>query len=187
MAILGVIRQLKEQETELHAPALASSGFGMFNSWKRQARTTARDVFDGLEDKLKFNKVTSVELEGLHTYLKAYAYKTGAGYTLLITDTAEELSYEDQKGLLTNLLLPSNALKTIFDAPGEYKRTKVDAVLEKIEDVKGTVVEIIGKTVERGEKLEALLDKTEHLKVQSDEFYKTSKAMNSWCPSCSIM
>lgn len=70
-------------------------------------------------------------------------------------------------------------LKTMMEHatqfPGEY--SKVANVSAKVDAVKATMTENIGRMLDRGEKLELLTDKTENLMSEADRFQKTGKQL----------
>jgi len=57
--------------------------------------------------------------------------------------------------------------------------TKVAAVQKKVSEVKNIMVDNIEKVLERGEKIELLVDKTDNLRFQADKFHKTGKQLRS--------
>ncbi|KAK9867853.1 hypothetical protein WJX84_009201 [Apatococcus fuscideae] len=57
--------------------------------------------------------------------------------------------------------------------------TKVAAVQKKVDEVKNIMVDNIEKVLERGEKIELLVDKTDNLRFQADKFHKTGKQLRS--------
>ena len=57
--------------------------------------------------------------------------------------------------------------------------SKVAAVQKKVDEVKGIMVENIERVLERGERIELLVDKTDSLRFQADRFHKTGRALRS--------
>ncbi|CAD7700981.1 unnamed protein product [Ostreobium quekettii] len=57
--------------------------------------------------------------------------------------------------------------------------SKVAAVQRKVDEVKNIMVENIEKVLERGEKIELLVDKTDDLRFQAEKFHKTGKHLRS--------
>jgi vesicle-associated membrane protein 72 len=57
--------------------------------------------------------------------------------------------------------------------------SKVVAVQKKVDEVKGIMVENIERVLERGEKIELLVDKTDNLRFQADKFHKTGRALRT--------
>lgn len=57
--------------------------------------------------------------------------------------------------------------------------SKVAAVQKKVDEVKNIMVENIEKVLERGEKIELLVDKTDNLRFQADKFHKTGRQLRS--------
>jgi vesicle-associated membrane protein 7 len=55
----------------------------------------------------------------------------------------------------------------------------LSAVKNQIEDVKGVMVENIEKVLERGEKIELLVDKTDRLNQQAFQFVSNSKKLRT--------
>ncbi len=54
-------------------------------------------------------------------------------------------------------------------------------VRSALDDTKGVLVQTIDQLLERGEKLDDLLDKTKDLSDSSKRFYKEAKKTNSCC------
>ena len=67
---------------------------------------------------------------------------------------------------------------TYFNS-GEADRTidNIGAVKSQIEDVKGVMVQNIEKVLERGEKIELLVDKTDQLNQQAFRFESSSRSL----------
>lgn len=59
--------------------------------------------------------------------------------------------------------------------PEQY--SKVHSVAKKVEEVKGIMAENIDKALARGEKMELLADKTDHLAFEADRFMKTGREL----------
>lgn len=57
--------------------------------------------------------------------------------------------------------------------------SKVAAVQKKVDEVKNIMVENIERVLERGEKIELLVDKTDNLRFQADKFHKTGRQLRS--------
>ncbi|KAL3149859.1 hypothetical protein ABBQ38_013680 [Trebouxia sp. C0009 RCD-2024] len=57
--------------------------------------------------------------------------------------------------------------------------TKVAAVQKKVDEVKNIMVDNIERVLERGEKIELLVDKTDNLRFQADKFHKTGRQLRS--------
>lgn len=57
--------------------------------------------------------------------------------------------------------------------------SKVASVQKKVDEVKGIMVENIERVLERGEKIELLVDKTDNLRFQADKFHKTGRALRT--------
>jgi len=60
-----------------------------------------------------------------------------------------------------------------------YSDSKLTVINEKLDDVKNTVVETIDNIMERGEKLEGLVDKTEQLDSAAFLFHKNAKQLKN--------
>lgn len=56
---------------------------------------------------------------------------------------------------------------------------KVASVQRQVDEVKSIMVDNIEKVLERGEKIELLVDKTDNLRFQADRFHKTGRALRS--------
>mmetsp|Transcript_29883 Transcript_29883/g.57412 ORF Transcript_29883/g.57412 Transcript_29883/m.57412 type:complete len:222 (-) Transcript_29883:364-1029(-) len=54
---------------------------------------------------------------------------------------------------------------------------KVLAVQKQVEEVKSVMMENIEKVLDRGDRIELLVDKTEELRFQADNFYKTGRSL----------
>lgn len=116
-----------------------------------------------------------------------YAYRRGGNIAILLCKKEFEDS-RDVHGLLLNMLESHLILKNIITNPDEFKRTKIAAVKEKLGEVKSTMFANAQKMLERGEKLEHLIEQSEDLKEAAELFNDTAKSLNSfWCSRCTIM
>lgn len=57
--------------------------------------------------------------------------------------------------------------------------SKAASVQKKVDEVKGIMVENIERVLERGEKIELLVDKTDNLRFQADKFHKTGRNLRN--------
>lgn len=57
--------------------------------------------------------------------------------------------------------------------------SKAAEVQKKVDEVKGIMVENIERVLERGEKIELLVDKTDNLRFQADKFHKTGRSLRN--------
>ena len=55
--------------------------------------------------------------------------------------------------------------------------SKVTRVQQQVSEVKEIMMDNIEKVLDRGEKIELLVDKTENLRFQADNFHKTGRAL----------
>ena len=59
-------------------------------------------------------------------------------------------------------------------------------ITKDLEETKTVLHESIDKMLERGEKIDKIVEKSQDLSRQSKQFYRKSKKLNSWCGSCCI-
>jgi len=59
---------------------------------------------------------------------------------------------------------------------GAVGNTKVASVQQQVSEVKEIMMDNIEKVLDRGEKIEVLVDKTEALRFQADNFHKQGRA-----------
>ena len=57
--------------------------------------------------------------------------------------------------------------------------SKAAEVQKKVDEVKGIMDENIERVLERGEKIELLVDKTDNLRFQADKFHKTGRTLRN--------
>ena len=67
----------------------------------------------------------------------------------------------------------------ISNDPSLYSNTKLMDINEKLDDVKNTVVQTIDNIMERGEKLEGLVDKTDQLDSAAFQFNRNAKKLRN--------
>ena len=69
-----------------------------------------------------------------------------------------------------------------------FNRIKTDLKCKEIEaelsEIKTVMIDNIDKILKRGERLEDLVDRTQHLSDSSKKFYETSKKLNKCCTIC---
>ncbi|MDC1215355.1 synaptobrevin family protein [bacterium] len=63
----------------------------------------------------------------------------------------------------------------VSNNPGEV--SKVSRVQQQVSEVKEIMMDNIEKVLDRGEKIELLVDKTENLRFQADNFHRTGRAL----------
>ena len=91
-----------------------------------------------------------------------------------------------------------NGYKTIIDIDDDIKQLvllyqnpeRVDSILKinrELDNTTTVLYKSIDKMLERGEKIDTLVLKSDELSHQSKMFYKKSKKLNSWCGSCIIV
>lgn len=68
-------------------------------------------------------------------------------------------------------------LTYVMNNPNEFN--KVATVQKKVDEVKAIMVENIDKVLERGERLELLVDKTDNLRFQADKFQKQGRSLRN--------
>ena len=71
-----------------------------------------------------------------------------------------------------------------FQSPED--QDTITKINKDLEETRVTLHESIDKMLERGTKIDTLVDKSNDLSRQSKVFYKKSKKLNSWCGSCII-
>merc|ERR1711959_335042 len=62
---------------------------------------------------------------------------------------------------------------------GGVGNTKVASVQQQVSEVKEIMMDNIEKVLDRGEKIEVLVDKTEALRFQADNFHKQGRALRN--------
>lgn len=76
-----------------------------------------------------------------------------------------------------------NGIKETIPQNFEYINTEIKCldIHKELDNVKNTMVNNISLLLQRGELLEDLVEKTEHLTEESKKFYKRSKKLNRRC------
>ena len=64
-----------------------------------------------------------------------------------------------------------------YCANNPQELTKVSRVQAQVSEVKNIMMDNIEKVLDRGEKIELLVDKTENLRFQADNFHRTGRAL----------
>lgn len=86
---------------------------------------------------------------------------------------------------------PSRAHRKRTERLAEYMEpAKVDKLMkldQQLHETKDILVKTIDKVLQRGEKLDDLVEKSGALSNQSKQFYKAARKTNSCFGSCSIM
>ncbi len=67
-----------------------------------------------------------------------------------------------------------------------HNEDSIAKITKDLEQTKTVLHESIDKMLERGEKIDKIVEKSQDLSSQSKLFYKRSKKLNSWCGSCCI-
>lgn len=71
-----------------------------------------------------------------------------------------------------------------YENPNDFD--KIKKIKETINTTKIVVLDTIDKILERGQKIDDLIAKSDELSITSKEFYKEAKKTNSWCSNCLI-
>merc|ERR1719217_840588 len=66
-----------------------------------------------------------------------------------------------------------------FAADKPEELSKVAMVQKQVSEVKNVMMDNIEKVLDRGEKIELLVDKTENLRTQADAFQRTGRRLRS--------
>jgi hypothetical protein len=102
------------------------------------------------------------------------------GLTLLLShvpilnDTPHIVSRKIISDYMTYNIIPESP-----DDILRYFKTK--EILQQVNTNKKVLLRTVSKVLERGEKIEELVDKTEELSIQSKIFFKSSRKLNSCC------
>lgn len=75
----------------------------------------------------------------------------------------------------------------ILDYQHPKEKDTILKINKGLDDTKETLHQSIDKMLERGEKIDVLIQKSQDLSFRSKKFLKKSKDMNSWCNNCTIM
>lgn len=76
---------------------------------------------------------------------------------------------------MNNFNYRNRRIKMSYTEP--YTYDKLDEVKEKVTEVTNVVKENVNKVIERGENLDSILVKTDHLNQNSEKFFKESRAL----------
>lgn len=117
------------------------------------------------------------------------AYK-GENNNLCIVVSDRALTKEEAFFLYYHLLVEKIPGQTIINNPDRYlSNPKIAEVRAKLDETKQIMVSNLEKTLLRGERINALLDDTNELKIAADEFKEEAKKLNSCWPAfaCSIL
>jgi synaptobrevin family protein YKT6 len=113
-----------------------------------------------------------VALTLIHKYMNIYENKT-------VNWDWETYNKDNSKidDELQNLLIR-------FQSPKD--QDTITKINKDLEETRVTLHESIDKMLDRGTKIDTLVDKSDDLSRQSKIFYKKSKKLNNWCGSCII-
>ena len=106
----------------------------------------------------------------------------GIGCALLISKPPSQLNnlpHLVSRRFITEYIFDS----TIPDVEEIYRCFKHKELIDQIAETKKVLTRTVSKVLERGEKIEELVEKTEHLSEASKMFFQNSRKMNS-CWGC---
>ena len=83
--------------------------------------------------------------------------------------------------------LDMDIYKLIVEYQDPSNKDNILKINKELNETRVTLHKSIDSLLERGEKIDNLVQKSNDLSHNAKKFYKKSKKMNSWCNSCSIM
>lgn len=120
--------------------------------------------------------------------IRIYGLKLGGNYWAVACDS--DMSLEQQRNLTLNLLFHKHPLQEVAQHLGQFMDKALDPKIKKIQQELDETHATLLKTLEsmdmRGEKISALLDKTESLSEASFAFKEKSDDLNR-CWPCVIL
>ncbi|EIE19250.1 R-SNARE protein, VAMP72-family [Coccomyxa subellipsoidea C-169] len=126
-------------------------------------------------------------VDGGYTYLVVADEKFGRQIPFAFLDKVKAEFAE--KHAESSRTLHAHSLDKIFGPRLKYwmdycqehpdEMNKIASVQKKVDEVKNIMVDNIEKVLERGEKIELLVDKTDNLRFQADRFHKTGRQLRS--------
>ena len=67
-----------------------------------------------------------------------------------------------------------------------HNEDSIAKISRDLEETRTVLHDSIDKMLDRGEKIDKMVEKSQDLSRQSKQFYRKSKKLNSWCSSCCI-
>ena len=139
------------------------------NSIKKQIRQTIDNLLEHINTNLYAAKETIGEID-----IQVLYY---SGYLVITSDT-----YPNKVALqLIHELLAGNDLN---ETCCKYRGLE-NTIIQELDETKEILLQTIEKIIERGEKLEDLLERTHDISIHSRDFKKQSEKLNSSC--CTIL
>jgi synaptobrevin homolog YKT6 len=170
MKCFGIYRQINDQEAEQVDNVSWITRATATNAFKQHKVEMIKRIQD-----IGFGSIT-VEKAGYYFY----CLKNTEGFAVICLDTPLErlpIIY------LTDALLYKNEpLKEVLANPEAYlidrKIAKINIELEQTKEV---LMQAMEKVIDRGDKLEQLVEKTEALQQTSFQFHEATKELNRCC------
>ena len=142
-------------------------------------------IIDGLNEisrDMKQNILCKATLPDF-SHLTLFGMKDSLGNCAFLITTNDA-----RKIYIIHLLHSMNKDSSLLDTPNfleYYSDSKnIDPIIKvniQLEETRDLLVKTIGNVLDRGEKLETLVTKTDDLSKQANIFYKRSKKLNSCC------
>ena len=150
--------------------------------FKNKIETLVIDGLNEISRDMKQNILCKATLPDF-TYLYLFGLKDSLGNCAFLITTKDT-----SKLYIIHLLNSMNKDISLLDTPNfleYYSDSKnIDPLIKvniQLEETRDLLVKTIGSVLDRGEKLETLVMKTEDLSKQANMFYKRSKKLNSCC------
>lgn len=166
-----------EDKLLLHADTL-----GFLSFWNRSKITSILDFISIIiSSKCKLGEKVSIE-DGefvVHVYINS------ANVAVIVISDSEypkEVAHRLIDKLLKEDSIDVDILLKILTDCQDPNFDPIYKVKKELEETKDIICKSLEKLLERGEKLDDLIQKTQYLSENSKSFYKASKKMNRWCP-----
>ena len=87
---------------------------------------------------------------------------------------------------ISHSLLNKDLQELITKYQNPIEIDKILSINKELDNTRTVLYKSIDTMLERGEKIDKLVEKSNDLSFQSKKFYRKSKKMNSWCNNCII-
>ncbi|KTC78172.1 synaptobrevin family protein [Legionella brunensis] len=157
-------------------------GSNMTSFFAQKALTKHKQEIVAFCETLGTNETQGMQKDGYYFFIK----RVGSDYCVVVTDTM--LNEKQMNYLGWYLLRQSVSMSTVAaDLEKHTKDFKVESIKQELAETQKIMLSNLDKVIERGERIEEVLAKSENLATSSFHFKQKAEELNSCWPSCVLI
>ncbi len=124
----------------------------------------------------------TIKDEGIDYLCHIFSHSNLIGVAVTDMEYPQTTVYQMFLNLFPKFVSDRNILNKYFNQYQDYQEVdKIAKIQNNLNETKIEIIKTVDKILERGEKLEILMEKTQEISLGAKEFYKKSKKLNNCC------